>query len=36
LLLVAWATALVNTVRIAWTGAAFLPAPERSDRPRMR
>jgi C4-dicarboxylate transporter/malic acid transport protein len=27
LLLVAWATALVNTVRIAWTGAAFLPAP---------
>jgi len=27
LLLVAWATALLNTVRIAWTGAAFLPAP---------
>jgi C4-dicarboxylate transporter/malic acid transport protein len=27
LLLVAWATALINTVRIAWTGAAFLPAP---------
>jgi C4-dicarboxylate transporter/malic acid transport protein len=26
-LLIAWATALVNTVRIAWTGAAFLPAP---------
>jgi hypothetical protein len=26
-LLVAWATAPVNTVRIAWTGAAFLPAP---------
>ena len=27
LLVVAWTTALVNTVRIAWTGAAFLPAP---------
>ncbi len=27
LLLVAWATAFVNTLRIAWTGAAFLPAP---------
>jgi len=27
LLLLAWATAFVNTLRIAWTGAAFLPAP---------
>jgi C4-dicarboxylate transporter/malic acid transport protein len=27
LLLVAWGTALVNTLRSAWSGAAFLPAP---------
>jgi C4-dicarboxylate transporter/malic acid transport protein len=27
LLLAAWATALVNTVRGAWTGKVFLPAP---------
>jgi C4-dicarboxylate transporter/malic acid transport protein len=27
LLLVAWAVAFANTLRTAWTGAAFLPAP---------
>jgi C4-dicarboxylate transporter/malic acid transport protein len=27
MLLVAWAVAFANTVRTAWTGAAFLPAP---------
>jgi C4-dicarboxylate transporter/malic acid transport protein len=27
LLLVAWAAVFVNTMRTAWTGAAFLPAP---------
>jgi C4-dicarboxylate transporter/malic acid transport protein len=27
LLLLAWATAFANTLRTAWTGAAFLPAP---------
>jgi C4-dicarboxylate transporter/malic acid transport protein len=27
LLLVAWATALANTLRAVWTGEAFLPAP---------
>jgi tellurite resistance protein TehA-like permease len=27
LLLVAWATTLAKTARLAWTGAAFLPAP---------
>ena len=26
-LLVAWAVAFANTLRTAWTGAAFLPAP---------
>jgi tellurite resistance protein TehA-like permease len=27
LLLIAWGAAFVNTLRSAWTGAAFLPAP---------
>jgi C4-dicarboxylate transporter/malic acid transport protein len=36
LLLVAWATALANTVRGAWTGRVFLPVPTSLPEPSVR